>query len=180
MPDIRLTKKIAAGNVLCFAGLLAQPFSALAAPAVRLIVSNNPCIAEPCPGPVVVPTVVAAGTSFLIFVAAIDDQNSTDPTFTGTVNFASTDSLASLPSSFTFTPANEGSTRGGFTTILRTPGNQTITVTDASGRLLPASFVMTVTGPAPTESVPTVSAWMRVLLAAALALSGLFLVRLRP
>jgi hypothetical protein len=179
VPDIRLTKKIAAGNVLCFAGLLAQPFSALAAPAVRLIVSNNPCIAEPCPGPVVVPTVVAAGTSFLIFVAALDDANSTAPTFTGTVNFTSTDSLASLPSNFTFTPANEGSTRGGFTTILRTPGDQTITVTDASGQLLPGSFVMTVTGSASAESVPAISGWMKVLLAVTLALSGTLLSRFR-
>jgi hypothetical protein len=163
-------------KIHCLIGFLAVPFSAVAAPAVRLDVSNNPCIAEPCPGTVVVSTVVAAGAPFLIFVAALDSENSRDPNFTGTVNFSSTDKLASLPSSFTFTPANEGSTRGGLVTILRTPGNQTITVTDPTGRVAPGSFVMTVTA---TESVPTISSWMKAILGVFLAIGGIWLVRLR-
>jgi hypothetical protein len=156
---------------------VALPALSSAAPAVRLVISNNPCIAEPCPGPVVVPTVVAAGTPFLIFVAAIDTDNSTDPMFTGTVNFSSTDPSASLPSSFTFTLANEGATRGGLVTILRTPGPQTITVTDVAGNLLPGSFVMTVTGLAPTEPIPMVSGWMKLLLGVVLASCGIWLAR---
>jgi hypothetical protein len=155
-----------------FLGLALLQRAALAAPAVRLDVSNNPCIAEPCPGTVVVPTTIAAGTPFLIFVAALDAESSRDPDYTGMVVFSSTDPLATLPSSFTFTPANEGGTRGGLAAVLRTIGEQTITVTDAAGKLSPGSFVMTVTGSA--ESVPTVSGWARILLAMALACVGVW------
>jgi hypothetical protein len=163
--------------VALFAGLFAMLSGfALAGPAVRLDVSNNPCIAEPCPGSVVFPTTVVAGTPFLIFVAALDAQSARDFTYTGTVNFSSTDPLASLPSSFTFTSANEGGTRGGLTTVLRTIGNQTITVTDAASKLLPGSFVMTVKA---TEPVPTISEWAVILLFLALASAGVFLTRLR-
>ena len=158
--------------------LAALPLSAFAAPAIRLIVSNNSCIAEPCPGVPPPPTTIAAGTPFRIYVAALDGKNSTDPTFTGTVTFSSTDALATLPADFSFTPANEGSTRGGLITVLRTPGNQTITVRDVSGQLLPGSFVMTVTDPVSADvPVPTASGWAKLLLASTLAASGVWLAR---
>jgi hypothetical protein len=56
---------------------------------------------------------------------------------TGTVHFSSSDPLAILPKDYTFTP--EGN--GGHTLPItfRTPGSQTVTISDTAGKLLPGS-----------------------------------------
>ncbi|MEP7227807.1 MAG: hypothetical protein ABI785_10635 [Gemmatimonadales bacterium] len=83
--------------------------------------------------------------------------------------------MATLPPSYTFLPQDMGDRA--FTAILRTPGDQTITVTDSTGNLVPGTLVMTVTGIAPAQPIPTISGWAKILFFVALALSGIWLIR---
>lgn len=163
--------------MLLVLSLLVPPTAASAAPAVRLILSNDPCLVMPCP-PIhpVPPTTVASGVPFGIYVAAVDGANARDIGYSGTVSFASTDPLASLPSSYTFVPADEGGK--GFSAILRTLGNQTITVSDVAGGLVPGTLTMTVTGQS-TAAVPALSGGVKMFFAVALAALGIWLLRLR-
>lgn len=151
--------------------------SAFAAPAVRLAVSNNRCLVEPCIPTPVPPTVTAAGAPFGLYAAAIDAGNSRDTEYIGTIFFTSTDPLATLPPSYTFVPANEGGVS--LSAILRTPGMQTITVHDSAGNLLPGTLVMTVTGPGAVAAVPTLSRSGVMALALGLAFSAWLVLRLR-
>lgn len=143
-------------------------------PAVRIVVSNDPCLIQLCPGSQPPPpTTVQTGMSFQVFVAALDAANSRDETYAGSIAFSSSDSGAVLPASYTFTPADRGGKA--FTVILSTAGDQTITVTD-SLRALTGTLTMTVT--APTEAqVPTLSSAMRFLLLTTLAAVGVWMVR---
>lgn len=162
------------GRDLLFLGLLVCPLVTAAAPAVRLIVTNDVCAVGPCPGNPPPPTTVPSGIPFVLAVVAVDITGMRDVGYTGTVNFMSTDVLASLPLSYTFVQADGGSK--GFTATLRTPGSQTITATDLANGLS-GSVTLTVTGQAPA-SVPTLSAGMKALLVLALALTGLWAARL--
>lgn len=76
---------------------------------------------------------------------------------------------------YAFRPEDQG--HRAFVAILRTHGDQTITVTDSEGELVPGILVMTVTGIAPSEPIPTISRWAKILFFVALALSGLWLSR---
>ena len=73
------------------------------------------------------PSFITAGQSVSVTVTAKDQYDNTVPAYSGIVNFTSTDNQAILP-------ANSGLTNGVgvFTVILKTAGNQTITVTDAA------------------------------------------------
>jgi hypothetical protein len=148
-------------------------FAQAAPSAVRL----HLCTVLPCPHPVptLPPLTTAAGATFNLYVTAADNLG-TDDMYTGTIQFSSSDPLASLPTSYTFILADQGMKN--FTAILRTPGDQTITVTDASSGLKPGTLTFVVTG-AVTEPVPTLSEWMKILFALALVISGTWLVRLR-
>jgi len=80
-----------------------------------------------------VPTAVA-GTSFSITVTAVDSTANTVPSYTGTIQFTTSDTGAgvTLPANYTFTAADSGVhtfPNGG---TLVTAGIQTVTVTDAT------------------------------------------------
>ncbi len=72
-----------------------------------------------------------AGTPFQVTVKASDIFGNTFAGYTGTVHFTSSDSQAGLPADYTFTAADNGVHT--FTVILKTAGNQTVTVTDPLG-----------------------------------------------
>lgn len=72
-------------------------------------------------------TTPTAGTAFSITVTALDISNSTVATFSGTVQFTSSDSQAMLPASL---PITNGTGTGSVT--LKTAGPQIITATDNS------------------------------------------------
>jgi len=74
--------------------------------------------------------------SFDIAVAALDSGNARDMNFAGRAEFSSSDPLATLPSAYTFVPADNGGK--GFFVKLRTPGVQTITVSDPANVSPPA------------------------------------------
>jgi hypothetical protein len=121
-------------KIHCLIGFLAVPFSAVAAPAVGLILTNDECLFQFCPPTHPPPaTTVASGSAFQIFVIAVDSASLLDPNYEGTVIFVSTDSLASLPPGYTSVSSDQG--RKGFIAILRTPGSQMITVSDSTGNL---------------------------------------------
>ncbi len=144
-------------------------------PAVRIVVSNDPCLIMACPGNPPPPTSVQSGVSFELFVAALDAANSRDGMYTGTVFFSSSDSRAVLPTSYTFTPTDGGGKE--FTVILNTVGAQTITATDPV-RGLAGTLTITVTGSASTP-VPVLNDLAKLLLVAALAAAGVWLARAR-
>jgi hypothetical protein len=74
-----------------------------------------------------VPSDSTAGDSFAITVSALDSSNAVDATYSGTVEFSSSDGNATLPSNSTLSSGT-----GAFTVTLKTAGDQTITATDES------------------------------------------------
>ena len=74
------------------------------------------------------PTTVAAGTSQTLTLTAFDAYGNVATGYVGTVLLTSTDPLAVLPSSYTFTTTDAGSHQ--FTVALATAGTQSITATD--------------------------------------------------
>jgi hypothetical protein len=178
---VRIVLKMAVQNwstrPISFVCLLALSKVALAASATQLVLSNDFCLIEPC-GPHPPPARVAtSGVSFEIFVAALDAERAADISYSGTINFLSTDPLATLPLSCTFLPEDRGDRA--FTAILRTQGDQTITVIDSLHALTPGTLVMTVTGLGVTEPIPTSSALMKTLLVVGLAAAAIWVSRMR-
>jgi len=157
-------------------GLTACQLPLAPAPAVRLILSNDPCLITACPTHLLPLTTVSSGQKLFIYVLAVDDRNAEIPGYAGRVHFSSTDGLASLPPDYAFAPSDQGGK--GFIAILRTPGPQTITVTDPVNNRISGTLTMTVTGQA-AKDVPALSGAAKLFLALALALSGLGLARLR-
>jgi hypothetical protein len=135
------------------------------------------CVALPCPHPVptVPPFTIGAGVTFDLYVTAADNLR-TDETYTGTIQFVSSDTLASLPANYTFVLSDRG--MRAFTAVVRTPGNQTITVADVSGALVPGTVNLVVTGVF-VEPIPTLSEWMRIAFGVMLLMSGIWLIRPR-
>jgi hypothetical protein len=130
---------------VCFGVLgLLGPRLAAAAPAVRLLVSAPACVGI-CPGPVPSLTSVRSGQAFTIYVAAVDGSDLADAGYVGAVKFGTTDALGTLPSDFSFLPANQGLRVFADGAVLRTPGSQTITATDAAGILATGTLTLTVT-----------------------------------
>jgi hypothetical protein len=150
---------------------------AIAAPATHLVLSNDNCLIQACPQPLPTPIpVVSSGEPFGVYAAALDAGNSRDILYAGTVSFSSSDSAAILPSLYTFVPVDEGGKA--FTVILRTTGQQTITVADISGSPTSGTLIMTVTGDAsPSAEVPTLTPWMLIVLALLLGSAGLWVSR---
>jgi hypothetical protein len=74
------------------------------------------------------PTYVGAFGSFSI--TAYDAYRNVATNYAGTVHFTSSDTQASLPADYTFTPSNYGT--GYFSAILNTAGPQSLTVSDAA------------------------------------------------
>ena len=77
-------------------------------------------------------TTVTAGTTNSFTVKALINGK-VDTAYTGTVQFSSSDPNASLPASYTFTAADDGTHT--FSLVFKTVGSQTINVTDATDGL---------------------------------------------
>jgi hypothetical protein len=90
-----------------------------------------------------------AGTVETITITAEDSLDNVDTTYTGTVQFSATDFLAVLPSNFTFSPFDAGT--HAFSVEFRTPGPQTITVTDTVNATITGSEITAVTAAAVPE-----------------------------
>lgn len=141
--------------------------------ATQLLLTNDPCTIQTCPTHPPPPQVAVSGEPFGIFLIAADSTGGFDSTYTGTVTFVSTDPLATLPSPYTFVAGDQG--RRSFSATLRTPGTVTITVTDASGNVTPGSLTLKVITPLASVDVPTLSEYVRILLAILLGLAGIWL-----
>jgi hypothetical protein len=86
-----------------------------------------------------------SATPFDFTVVAVDSAGHPALNYTGTISFSSTDDLASLPGAYTFTLADRGvHTFHGL--VLRTPGQQTLTLSGALGRLRGLTSGVLVTG----------------------------------
>jgi hypothetical protein len=99
-------------------------------------------VGNPIPGladtlTITAPSTAAAGEWFKFTVSATTPDGAIDTSFRGTVAFSVSDPLGGVPSSYTFTAADNGSHT--FRETLRTAGVQTITVTDTAGSAGPAT-----------------------------------------
>ena len=83
------------------------------------------------------PTSDTAGTAGSLTVTAYDTYGNVATGYTGTVDLSSTDPHAALPSSYTFTPGDEGQQTFGI--AFDTAGTQSITVTDTATSSLSAT-----------------------------------------
>jgi len=159
-------------------GLFMLPLAASGAPAVRIGISSSFCFIQTCPGvQPPVPTTVASGTPFGVYIAALDGSSVRDASYAKTAVFSSSDPLATLPASYTFVPADGGVKA--FSAVLRTLGDQTITVSDPGNNLIPGTLTMTVTGAQVPEAIPTLSFEALALFAIALGFAGALITRLR-
>ncbi len=91
-----------------------------------------------------------AGTVGSFTVSAFDAYNNAIAGYYGTVSFSSSDAQASLPASYTFTPADAGVHT--FTATLKTAGNQSITVQDAASYVTGSQTGITVS-PGPVSAL---------------------------
>jgi len=155
------------------------PAVATAGPAVRLLVTNDVCRVSTCPGtnppP---PTTIQSGSPLTVYVAGLDATNGLVTSLSTTAAFSSSDPLASLPPTFTFTSADQGVRAFANGVVLRTLGTQTITATDVSETLLPGTLSMTVTGPVAINT-PALSDGLKLLFAVCLGLAGFLVLRAR-
>jgi hypothetical protein len=91
-------------------------------------------------------SVATAGTPFSTTVRAVDQWGNNAADYTSTVTITSTDPLATLPGPYTYGPTDTA--QHVFTgIILRTPGAQRITATDAAGHSI-TSGLISVSAPA--------------------------------
>ena len=74
------------------------------------------------------PSAARAGNSFSITVTALDASNSIKTDYTGTVRLESSDSLAIMPSEYTFSASDRG--QKSFTVKMKTAGNQAVSAID--------------------------------------------------
>jgi ELWxxDGT repeat protein len=95
---------------------------------------------------VAAPTGTTAGASFSVTVTAEDASNNVNPTYTGTVHFTSSDSMAGLPADYTFTSADQGVHT--FTVTIKKAGPQTVTATDTTTGTINGSASVNVTAAA--------------------------------
>ena len=96
---------------------------------------------------VTLPAAAGAGDSADINVTAYDQNYNLATGYTGTIQFTSTDGAATLPASYTFTAADNGSHTFTSGLILRTAGLQVVTATDAANATITGSRSVVV-GPA--------------------------------
>ncbi len=95
------------------------------------------------------PTAETAGTSFSLMVTAQNSSGATDTSYTGTVQFTSSDVQAGLPANFTFTAADAGTYT--FTVTLKTAGSQSITATDTTTSAITGTLSGISVSPAPAS-----------------------------
>ena len=103
---------------------------------------------------VVAPANDTAGTFFTLTVNALDASNNVVTSYAGTVHFTSTDVQATLPANSTLTNGTET-----FSATMKTPGGQTISVTDtATASITGSSNSITVSGATASHFSVTVPA----------------------
>ena len=152
--------------------LSSAPFGAVASAATQFLIGVPICTSGVCPFPNPNRTEIQSGVPFPIFlVAAADNSGTVDTTYVGTVFFTSTDGAAVLPTSYTFTPADQGVHNFSPAVILRSPGRQTITLSDPTGSITGNLSILVTTG------IPANSSVTRALLAVLLGISGAWLLR---
>ena len=88
---------------------------------------------------------VEANKAFSITVRALDNSLSTADTYTGTINFSSSDTQARLPAAYTFTSNDRGQKTFSLGATLLTAGAQTITIKDAANQALQGEISVNVT-----------------------------------
>src|SRR5207249_9274520 len=111
---------------------------ALAAPADHFQVTKNPT------------GNATAGDPFAITVTALDNADSVDTTYVGTVTFSGGGTGATLPADYTFTAGDAGEHM--FSGVILTQaGLQTITVEDLSNSLINGQVAVTVDPAGPTQ-----------------------------
>jgi hypothetical protein len=89
------------------------------------------------------PANATAGTTFSLTLTVEDAYGNVVTNYAGTVHFSSTDKKATLPKSYTFTASDKGvHTFAGL--VLRTKGNQKITITDTHNSALSANVIVDV------------------------------------
>lgn len=71
-----------------------------------------------------------SGVAQSVTVTALDTTGATYPSYTGTVTFSSSDKAATLPASYTFTAADQGSHT--FQVTLNTGGTQSLSISDGA------------------------------------------------
>lgn len=117
---------------------LSNTFNVLPGPLHHFKVTSNdpdPVTGEYKPiGPQTVGCVFNPGThpENALRVTAVDQWDNIVTTYTGTINFTSTDSAASLPIDYTFVAGDNGTRTFGTLITMNTVGVHTITVTDTS------------------------------------------------
>jgi hypothetical protein len=87
-------------------------------------------------------TSASVGAAFTITVTTLDAYGNVATGYRGKVHFTSTDHRATLPADYTFTSGDAGTHT--FTIILRSPGSQTITATDATTSSITGSAIVSV------------------------------------
>jgi hypothetical protein len=102
------------------------------------------------------PTALTAGTGTSIMVAAFDAFGNVAAGYTGTVHFTSSDPQASLPTDYTFTPAEAGVHV--FSVTLNTAGSQSVTAADTVTNTVAGSQTGITVTPAATTTLLTESA----------------------
>jgi hypothetical protein len=120
----------------------------------------------------------SVGQPFPIAVAAVGASGERDESYRGTITFSSSDLLATLPAAYTFTAADRGGhlfLDGG---TLRTPGRQTISVTDIA-RGWTGVWAVTALLPAGASEIPTLSSLGRLVFAFLLAALGTWFILVR-
>lgn len=91
-----------------------------------------------------------AGVGFSVTVTALDTYGNTATGYAGTVRFTATDGKAVLPASYTFTTADQGAhVFNGV--VLKTAGQQTVTVTDKANSTITGQKIFRVTAAAATR-----------------------------
>jgi hypothetical protein len=90
-----------------------------------------------------VPTIIKAGQSFFFAATALDNFNNLITSYSGTLNFASSDPQVSDGSGLPINATMTGGT-GFFSAVLKTQGNQTITASDLTASITGTSNTVAV------------------------------------
>jgi hypothetical protein len=152
---------------LCLVGSLTISMTAYAGPAVSLGVVINPCTGI-CPSR---PDFFAleVGEVVPLSVYALDAAGQVDTGYSGTVAFSSTDPVATVPATYTFTAADQGFHLFPASTTFRTTGLQTVSATDAANAIGGGASVTILPVPIP---VPASTPTGRLALLGLLAVAG--------
>jgi Bacterial Ig-like domain (group 3)/ell wall binding domain 2 (CWB2) len=160
------TTAIASGLVLNSSGVVTTTISSLAVGTHPLTAvydatsdpvhagSTSPVDSQVVNGPanggathfaVTAPASTKAGVAFDLTVTALDGNGVTATMYSGTVQFTSSDTRATLPADYTFVTADNGTHRFAGGATLRTGGPQTVTATDKTTATLRGTATIEVT-----------------------------------